>query len=184
MKETLIDVLDENGKPTGGKKSKQEIHLEGLWHNAAHIWIYNSKGEILFQLRAKDKDSYPGLLDISAAGHVDSGETPIQAALREAEEELGLKLTENDLKEVGIRKVSKYIPEIKWQNNEIDHVYLYKYDGDINDLEFPDREVDALEWVSAEKLKEELNRPDASKKYVMHDDYYDFVIKEVEKELK
>jgi isopentenyldiphosphate isomerase len=49
----LIDVLDENGNPTGDKKTKREIHEQGLWHISAHVWIYNSKGEILLQLRQR-----------------------------------------------------------------------------------------------------------------------------------
>ena len=60
----LINVLDENGNPTGEVKTKREIHEQGLWHNAAHVWMYNSKGEILMQLRAGLIFKMPGPADL------------------------------------------------------------------------------------------------------------------------
>ena len=45
----LFDVLDEQGNKTGKTENKKIIHEKGLWHSAVHIWIYNSKGEILLQ---------------------------------------------------------------------------------------------------------------------------------------
>ncbi len=69
---------------------KSEAHREGLWHRAAHIWAYNSKGEILLQLRAKNKRTFPDKWDLSVAGHISASEEPIDSALREIEEEVGL----------------------------------------------------------------------------------------------
>ncbi len=108
----LIDVIDEDGAPTGVQKTMTEIHDQGLLHRAVHIWIYNKDGQILFQLRAMRKFNYPGLWDISAAGHVDAGEAPMVAALREAYEELGLKISAKQLVKIGERVVSNNIPEI------------------------------------------------------------------------
>ncbi|KKR18087.1 MAG: NUDIX hydrolase [candidate division CPR2 bacterium GW2011_GWC1_41_48] len=176
---TLIDALDSNGNPIGIAKTKQEIHKEGLWHKAAHVWIYNSKEQILLQLRSKCKDSHPGLFDISAAGHVDSGESTETSAIREIKEEIGLNVNKDDLKLIGIRKVSKYHKEIDWQNNEIDYVYLLKFEGKIEELTFPDREVEALKWIPIEELIKELKDPKSLKKYVDHGDYYYFVIEQV-----
>ena len=98
--EELIDVTDEEGKVLGVTASKREVHIKGLWHQTADVWIYNSRGEILLQKRSDSKESYPGLLDVSAAGHVSAGETPIQTALRELKEELGINAAAEDLKEI------------------------------------------------------------------------------------
>lgn len=49
------------------------------------------------QLRSMSKDNGPGLWDTSAAGHVDSGESYLQCAVRELREELGVSVTESDL---------------------------------------------------------------------------------------
>jgi 16S rRNA (adenine1518-N6/adenine1519-N6)-dimethyltransferase len=50
----------------------------------------NASGELFLQKRSIWKDRNPGLWDSSAAGHVDSGETYIEAAHREFREELGV----------------------------------------------------------------------------------------------
>ena len=176
---TLIDVLYENGNPTGIAKTKPEIHEQGLWHRAAHIWIYNSSGDVLLQLRAKDKDSHPGLWDISAAGHVDSGESSEQAAVREMREEIGLIVPPDQLKLVDTIKISAAIPEIGWQNNEIDSIYLFKFDGDVSSLSMDDGEVEKLEFVPIDKFEQDINDAEACKKYVPAGDYYKMVIRKI-----
>jgi len=93
----LIDIYDESNEPLGFRKMKSEAHREGLWHRASHVWIYNKRGEILLQLRAKSKELNPLKWDISAAGHISLGEEPIAAALRETKEELGLSIEANSL---------------------------------------------------------------------------------------
>jgi len=181
---TLIDVLDEQGNPTGEAKTKAEIHEQGLWHMAAHIWVYNSNGEVLLQLRAKDKDSFPGLLDISAAGHVDSGETPGEAAVREMEEEIGLSVKPDQLRLITQRNIQQPIKDVGWQNNEIDYVYLYRFDENIKDLSMTDGEVESLEFIPIDKLEKEISDPEQYKKYVPHGDYYQLVIDAVRKGLE
>lgn len=89
--EENIDVLNSNGKRTGRVVAKSYAHKNALWHTGAHIWVYNLKDQILLQKRSMEKENYPGLWDISSAGHVSAGETPKMAALRELSEELGIK---------------------------------------------------------------------------------------------
>lgn len=68
-----------------GEITRQKAHQEGLLHRVAVIYLLNDKGEILVNERAKD-----GHLDHSSAGHVDVGESYLEAAKRELEEELGV----------------------------------------------------------------------------------------------
>lgn len=182
----LIDVLDENGNPTGESKTKAEIHEHGLWHNSSHIWIYNSNGEIMLQLRAKDKYSYPGLWDISAAGHTDSGETPIESAVREMKEEIGLDVTPEQLEFGGKRKFSQPIENTDWYENEFGYIYFYKYDGRVNDLSMPDGEVEKLEFISIDRFGSEVNDPEMRKKYVPYQplgEYYNWVAQRIREKL-
>ncbi|MCD6476537.1 MAG: NUDIX domain-containing protein [Candidatus Aenigmarchaeota archaeon] len=179
----LLNVLDEQGNKTGIQKNKKEIHEQGLWHSAVHIWIYNSKGEILLQKRAEDKDYWPGMWDISTAGHISAGETPEQTAIRELEEELGIKVDLSKLKFIGIRKFEKHVNEINYHNKEFDYIYLFRFDEDASKLKFKDKEVEKVKFVSIEQLEKDLKDPELSKKYVPHGQYYFDIFEVIEKEL-
>ncbi len=169
MKEYL-DVLDEDGNPTGKREEKQVVHQKGIWHQVAHIWIYNSKGEMMIQLRSTKKKSFPGLWDIAAAGHIDAGEPVMEGAARELEEELGISGAELEL--VGVRKFSYSIPEKKWYNNEFTHVILLRFDGDIKSLKLREIEVDDVKFVPLDELESDLRgHPE---KYVPHSGSYFF----------
>jgi isopentenyl-diphosphate Delta-isomerase len=87
-----VDVLDSSGRSVGKMKSKSEVHRDGEWHGAAHLWILNREGQILIQRRSPTKENWPNLWDVSVAGHISAGEGPVEAALREAQEELGVTL--------------------------------------------------------------------------------------------
>jgi isopentenyl-diphosphate delta-isomerase type 1 len=84
-----LEVVDENNRVIGIRK-RSEIHREGLRHRSVHIFIFNARGELYLQKRSPAKDQYPGYWDSSAAGHLDPGETPEEAAHRELGEELGI----------------------------------------------------------------------------------------------
>ena len=68
-----------------GEITREKAHQEGLLHRVAVIYVVNDKNELLVNERAKD-----GHLDHSSAGHVDIGESYLEAAKRELEEELGI----------------------------------------------------------------------------------------------
>jgi isopentenyl-diphosphate Delta-isomerase len=93
----LFDIYNQDGAPAGYTASRDDAHRLGLWHRTVHVWILNGNGELLLQKRALTKDVYPGYWDISCAGHIDAGESPETAALRELSEELGVQKTEIDL---------------------------------------------------------------------------------------
>ena len=87
--EEILEVLDEEGRPTGRVKPRAEVHRDGDWHRAFHLWVLHPDGHVLLQRRASGKDLAPGKVDVSVAGHVRPGETLLDM-VREAEEEIGL----------------------------------------------------------------------------------------------
>lgn len=178
MADELIDIFDENNNSLNLQKMKSEAHKNGLWHRTAHIWIYNSKGEILLQLRAKDKKLYPGKWDISASGHVSANEEPIISALREIEEETGLSVKKDDLEFVQIRKKERNFGNIV---NEFYYVYFLKFDEDVNSLKLQKEEVEAVKFLPISKVEEELKNH--YEKYFPHGDYWFDVISEIRKKL-
>ena len=109
-----VDVLDEFGKPTGEVAWKSEAHRRGLWHRCFHCWVFGTEasGEpyLLVQRRAAEKDTWPGYLDVTAAGHLGAGEKPLRGGLRELEEELGLRVDPERLIPLGSRRIEQEIP--------------------------------------------------------------------------
>ena len=86
----IYAVVDEEDRVIG-KATREEIHRKGLLHRSVHIFVFNRVGQLYIQKRSMNKDMYPGCWDSSASGHVDFGESYETAAVRELEEELGLK---------------------------------------------------------------------------------------------
>jgi isopentenyldiphosphate isomerase len=166
MTEEMVDVLDEDGNPTGVRKTKKYAHANGLWHRASHIWIYNSEGELLLQKRSMLVETKPGLWDISAAGHVSAGETPEQGALREMYEEIGIKADPGDIKQIMVRKSSN-VPKPDYYDNEFDYIYIFKHDGLPKKLR--KGEVDAVRFMPISEFEEELKNPETAKNFVIRD---------------
>ena len=60
---------------------RSAVHRDGDYHRAVHVWIFaESTQQLLLQKRADCKDSWPGLWDISSAGHVSAGDTSLITA--------------------------------------------------------------------------------------------------------
>src|ERR1043166_7202136 len=91
MPEDIFDVVNERDEVIGSRP-RSEVHRLGLLHRVVHILVSNSRAEIFLQKRSMKKDRQPGLWDSSASGHVDSGEDYDTCAVRELQEEIGLKL--------------------------------------------------------------------------------------------
>jgi len=149
----LIDILDEEGNKTGISQAKKAVHLQGLWHRTAHIWLLNSKGEILLQHRSAQMENYPDMWDISVAGHISRGESSLQGALREIKEEIGVDLDASQLELIGTTKHQAVLNKGTYFDNEFSDVYLVKLDLDIKNFTKQDEEVEALQWLPIKELK-------------------------------
>lgn len=84
-----VDIVDENNTVIA-QASRQQMRAQRLRHRATYIVVHNGMGQILVQQRTDSKDYYPGWMDATAGGVVQSGENMLESARREAEEELGI----------------------------------------------------------------------------------------------
>jgi isopentenyl-diphosphate delta-isomerase type 1 len=148
-----IDIFDEFNNSTGKIKEKNQAHEDGEFHRTAHIWIINDKNELLLQKRSAHKKSYPNYWDTSAAGHIQSGESVVQGALRELKEELGLNVNKNELKYLSTIKSTK-----DPKNMEFCYVYLLKCNKKIEEYIFEDNEVSEVKYVYFEALEQMANK--------------------------
>ncbi len=90
--EELFDVVDEQDRVTG-QAARRVVHANGWRHRAVHVLVFNRAGKVFLHQRSMAKDLFPGMWDSSCAGHVGAGEDYDTTAVRELEEELGIRLS-------------------------------------------------------------------------------------------
>ncbi len=156
-----FDIYNENGTPTGEKVERTIAHEKGILHAAVHIYIYrirDGKYEILLQKRSDDKDSFPSCWDTSCAGHVSSGDSFEDTALKELSEELGINISFNKLTHAFDQMVEKInvFHSKTFIDREYNKVYLLHFDVPETALAFQREEISALKWLNADTLLHEL----------------------------
>lgn len=153
MKDDYLDIVDENDNIIG-QETRKKVHRDGLLHREIHVYFITPNKEIIFQHRAKDKDTYPDLLDATVGGHVDSGDNYHKTAIKEIEEETGLKVNLDSLiflskvrKEATLDKITGKINNV-WREN-----YIYNFKGNLSDLRIEEGKAIGFQPWSIEKLK-------------------------------
>lgn len=149
--EEQVLVLDESGNQTSTVVSKSVAHAKALWHQTAHVWILNTKGEVLLQKRALNKPQYPGVWG-STGGHVSYGETAAQAIVREVSEELGITVSESELTSLGRISTSTSFQNGAFTENEYIDMFLITLPDSEISFEFKDNEVSAVHWYTISDL--------------------------------
>ncbi|WP_460218676.1 NUDIX hydrolase [Psychroserpens sp. MEBiC05023] len=181
--EEYIDIVDANGQPTGISALKSEIHSKGHLHNTAHVWFYTSEGYILLQQRAATKVICPLLWDVSVAGHIDAGETPEQAAVREAKEEIGITISEAQLIKIGVFPCFQ-----SYDNGIIDNEFHNTFIAEVNvaiiDLTPQKEEVESLKFVDITEFQHLLKFSEENMHFVpSNKSYYEFVLNAIKSKL-
>ena len=170
MSEEQFDIYDQDNQPLGIVKSRSEVHAEGDWHRTIHIWIINSKNELLIQRRSSISISNPNLWDISSAGHISAGESTELSASRELDEELGIKAEFSEFQYLFTLKESSVQHNGKYIDNEYQLVYLVKKDLHLHDLTLQKEEVSEVAWMPISKLGELAEHGDPT--FLKHADEY------------
>ena len=151
--EEQIDVLNVDGSPAGYACGRSRVHAEGLWHRTVHIWAFDKNRRILFQIRSRVKESNPGLLDTSCAGHISAGDGSLNAAVRELREELGVKKSPRDLEYLFESKHESVLNGGSYLDNEFYDVYQVTLsDDEIASLVPQPGEVDGFVWMTREEF--------------------------------
>lgn len=111
---------------------RNEAHKNELLHEVIHCWIVDMQKDkpwIYLQQRSFLKKEFAGLYDVSVAGHVSADEEPKISALREMEEEIGLRIKANDLKYIGY--AIEHLKCKGYYDNEICRIFIYKPKGNL-----------------------------------------------------
>lgn len=140
-----LDVLDEAGNPTGVTKRRSQVHLDGDWHRALHLWIVRESDLVVLQRRARGKDLAPLKVDVTVGGHYRAGETFLDV-LREAEEELGLEVRPGQLTYLTTARSERHYPEMDPPRIDREHhdVYVLRDDRPLEGYTLAAAEVETL----------------------------------------
>ena len=145
-----LDVLDDEGRPTGVAKPRSEVHRDGDWHRAFHLWVLHPDGYVLLQRRAAVKELAGGKVDVSVAGHPRTGET-LLGVLREAEEEIGLEVRPGEVDFIETMRSERRYPDGR-VDREFQDVYAVVAEGrDLCDYHLRCDEVPVLYAVPLAK---------------------------------
>lgn len=149
----MVDVLNEDGTFAGYTVSKEEVHERGLWHRTVHVWLLNSNKEILIQIKPEKMTGKLGVRDMSLAGHLSAGDSSILGAIREFEEELGVRLEAEDLIKIGEIKQEGYRTR-HTENKEWCEIFVVQKDIKLNEFKLDPEEVESVKYISIDELTE------------------------------
>jgi 16S rRNA (adenine1518-N6/adenine1519-N6)-dimethyltransferase len=138
----IFDVVDEQDRVTG-RLTRGEVHARKLLHRAVHVFVINRGGDLLLQQRSMFKDAHPGVWDSSVSGHLDAGEDYQTAAVRELEEEMGIRAAHapEEIARIGACEATG------WEHVRL---YLIRHGGAIR---FPAAEVSAAAWFAPREIE-------------------------------
>jgi isopentenyldiphosphate isomerase len=149
----LFDVVDAGGASTGIVKRRGDVHRDGDWHRAIHVWVIgvdDAGPYIVFQRRSLDKDTWPGELDCTVGGHLGAGEST-EDAYREVEEEIGIRLDPANLRWIGRRVAINEAPGLHI-DHEIQDVFFLRDDRDLLAFQPNPHELDSLVKLPLDSL--------------------------------
>ena len=158
-----LDICDEAGQPTGEIVERGVAHRDGILHRTAQVWVLrnlNGQLQVLLQKRSSQVESFPGMYDISSAGHIPAGVEPLPSALRELHEELGIEAKPEELAYAGSIRC-QYEMEFHgkpFRDNVIRLAFVYREPVDTDKLMIQKSEVESVCWFPLEEVADEVRR--------------------------
>ncbi len=144
---TKVILVDKADKKIG-LEEKIKAHLRGKLHRAFSVFIFNKKGELLIQKRAKSKYHSGGLWANTCCSHPRPGENLKKTAKSRLKEEMGIYPS--------LKEVFSLVYKAKVGNlieYEFDHIFFGRFDGEPKPNK---KEVEDWKWISLEELKRDI----------------------------
>jgi len=88
--EEEVVIVDRDNRVMGSAP-RAVMRREGLIHRATYILVFDTTGRLFVQDRTMSKDIFPGYHDLCTGGVVLAGEDYDASAVRELEEEIGVR---------------------------------------------------------------------------------------------
>ena len=148
----IWQVYHQNGEPAVGKGWSAELGNPEVTGSdeivgVAIVFLYrtNREGELefLWQRRSEEIDRFPGDWDFSAGGHINLGESIIEAAARETREEIGADVKVDEL---------KFVTMYPFNKNRFAWVFLADWTDKLDEFHFDDKEVSEVKWIKYDEM--------------------------------
>jgi len=150
MVEEKVILVDENNRKIG-EEEKIKAHKDGKLHRAFSIFVFNHRGELLIQQRAKEKYHCGGLWANTCCSHPKPGEICSRAIHRRLKEEMGF-----DCK---LKKLFCFTYKAKFENGLSENEYDCVFFGNFSGKPKPNsEEVSKHKWISIKELREDIKK--------------------------
>jgi isopentenyl-diphosphate Delta-isomerase len=140
----ILTIVDDEDKSIG-QDTRKNAHEKGLLHREVGVILINHNKEVLLQKRMDFN-----VWDTSAAGHFPYNEEYEEAAVRELEEELGIKVKKEEIKELGKERISSS----RITNERFLKLFLVKKDIKINEFNIDQEEIKEIKFFNFDEAKE------------------------------
>ncbi len=142
----IFPLVDTQGRVVGSA-TREECHSGSmLLHPVVHLHLFNSAGELYLQHRPAWKDIQPNRWDSGVGGHVDYGETTLEALLRESREEL-------DVEGFTPEFICSYVFQSEVER-EMVNVFITHFDGEVS----PTEELDGGRFWTISEISESIGK--------------------------
>ena len=165
----LVDIYNNKHEKLNYSKGRREL-VDGEYRLSCFVWIINDKDEILVQQRLATAKNCPNMWETASGGAIE-GDDALSGAMRELEEELGVKANKDDMCFIGsFARINDFV-----------EVFVLKSNVSVDELVLQEDEVQAAKWMTIadfEKLIDEGNASDTGfdvfKKYF--DKFYNMTL--------
>lgn len=143
-----VILVNENDSVVGYME-KMEAHKLGLLHRAFSVFVFNAKGELMLQKRAKSKYHSGGLWTNTCCSHPRSNETVVEAAKRRMQEEMGFVCE--------VEEKFSFVYKAKLDNELTEHEYDYVLFGNYNEApKLNPEEAESYRFMSIDEVKKQI----------------------------
>ena len=154
----LLDLVDEKNNLTGKSIDREIIHKEGLWHREVACIILNSEGKMLLEKRSPLKKQSPNKWAL-CAGHIEAGDKPENAIVREMQEEIGVNVSIDDLKFLKIARRDVKFNEEQY-NRAFQYTYLWITDKKESDFIVQEEELTEVKYFDINEIRKAIDNKD------------------------
>lgn len=146
----MVILVDKDDNAIGTME-KMEAHRKGELHRAFSVLVFNSKGEMLLQKRAKSKYHSGGLWTNACCSHPLPGETIDVTIKRRVKEEIGIEVEPK----FSYKFLYKTSLDQDLIEHELDHVFIAEFDGNpaLNKAEAEDWKYANVDWLKDDVKK-------------------------------